>query len=387
MTLFEDFQLLFSKQWPAWVGGLLIGVVNVFLFLFYQPFTTLDGVLNWGDSILNPLGIVSTKALPPLLRSGSVLNLGLLIGAMAAAMLAGQFAIRVGPGRELAKGLIGGVLLGVGAAIARGCNIGGFFSGTSAFAMNGLAMGLGLAVGAFIGTRYLVWEMEHSGTVTQEASSSSGSSAAKSSRFNLLQILGWVAVTGIVVATIVYARLGYVSLAVILIFGVALGVISQRSRLCFVRAFREPFLTGDSDHTRAMLLGLAVSVIGFAIIKTVVLEKAEEFVRDTFWAGSVIGGMIFGFGMILTGGCGGGTIWRVGEGHVKLWIALVGYIFAASLTRDWLIKSGLQQSLGQAVFLPNVVGWSWALLIIFVIILVWYLIVKWNESSHKLAAY
>ncbi|MEK7439888.1 MAG: YeeE/YedE thiosulfate transporter family protein, partial [Chloroflexota bacterium] len=86
MTLFEDFQLLFSKQWPAWVGGLLIGVVNVFLFLFYQPFTTLDGVLNWGDSILNPLGIVSTKALPPLLRSGSVLNLGLLIGAMAAAM-------------------------------------------------------------------------------------------------------------------------------------------------------------------------------------------------------------------------------------------------------------------------------------------------------------
>ncbi|MBI4770587.1 MAG: YeeE/YedE family protein, partial [Chloroflexi bacterium] len=156
----EDYRLLFGRQWPAWLGGLLIGVLNVFLFLFYQPWTTLDGVLNWGDWTLGGLGVINAQALSPLLRSGSVINFGLLFGALASALLAGQFGVRVGPGRELLKGLVGGLLLGAGAVIARGCNIGGFFSSTSAFAMNGLTMAVGLAGGAFLGARYLVWEVE-----------------------------------------------------------------------------------------------------------------------------------------------------------------------------------------------------------------------------------
>src|SRR6266446_599312 len=63
----------------------------------------------------------------PFLYSGSILNLGLLMGALAAALLSREFAIRVAPVGELFKGGVGGLLMGLGANLAFGCNIGGFF--------------------------------------------------------------------------------------------------------------------------------------------------------------------------------------------------------------------------------------------------------------------
>src|SRR5207245_1836273 len=117
---------------------------------------------NWGDWVLTGLGIVRRPdLLVPWLYSGSLLNGGVLLGGLVAALLSSEFAIRLPPRGELAKGAIGGLLMGVGAVLAFGCNIGGFFSATSALSLAGLAMMLGLGVGAVLGLRYLVWETEH----------------------------------------------------------------------------------------------------------------------------------------------------------------------------------------------------------------------------------
>ncbi|MDR7475899.1 MAG: YeeE/YedE thiosulfate transporter family protein [Armatimonadota bacterium] len=379
----DDYRVLFGEPWPPWVGGLLIGILNVFLFLFYQPWTTLDGALNWGDWVLSRLGLVRTEALSPLLRSGSVLNLGLLFGATASALLAREFGVRVGPGRELAKGFLGGVLLGLGAALARGCNIGGFFSATSALAASGLAMAVGLAAGAFLGARYLVWEVAR---LPASPAVVAGGSGLVGGRRSPQTGLGVALLFGLLAWAVSYRWLGYSDRGLLLMFGVLLGMICQRSRVCFVQAFREPFLTGDTRHLRALLLGLLVSVVGFALVKAAILDKAEEFVRPTFWLGSFAGGVVFGVGMVLAGGCGAGSIWRAGEGHVKLWLALVGYVFSASLVRDWLVRSQLQEHLGTAVFLPEVVGWAGSLLLVLGVLLAWYLVASWNEVSRKLTA-
>lgn len=381
----EDYGTLFGQQWPVWIGGLLIGVLNVFLFLFYQPWTTLDGVLNWGDWALGGLGIISAEPLSPLLRSGSVINLGLLFGAMFSALLAGQFGIRIGPTRELVKGAIGGVLIGTGAVLVRGCNIGGFFSGSSALGLHGMTMAVGLAIGAFLGARYLVWETDRLPSANPAPQSKRFSSLLADRR--LQPYVGLAILIGLLVGAIAYLRAGFSDRALILASGAVLGVVSQRSRVCFVRAFREPFLTGETSHTRAMLLGLLVSILGFALVKFVIFEKVDEFVRPTFWLGSLTGGIIFGVGMVIAGGCGGGTIWRVGEGHVKLWLALIGYVLSASLVNEWLQNTGLINQLGEAVFLPDLVGdWGWAVLIMLALLLLWYLAVRWNEITGRLSA-
>lgn len=391
MTLGErlraDYQAVFGQTWPVMLGGLLVGVTNVFLFLFYQPWTTLDGALNWGDWVLNRLGIVRMEALSPLLRSGSVINLGLLFGSLAAALLAGQFAVRMGPSRELAKGLVGGVLLGAGAALARGCNIGGFLSATSALSASGLVMAGGLIIGAYIGVRVVVWES----SLVPAGAGRTGRApvlggAGTAGRRSVQPYVGAAAMAILLLWAAVYGGTGYADRGIMLLFGAALGVISQRSRLCFVQAFREPFLTGDTRHLRAALLALVISLVGFALIKAAIFEKAGEFVRPTFWLGSLTGGLVFGLGMVLAGGCGGGAIWRAGEGHIKLWLALAGYVFTASLVRDLLVRTGLQEGLGTAVFLPDLLGWGGAVLLIAGIAFVWYLAAAWNEATRRLAA-
>jgi hypothetical protein len=59
---------------------------------------------------------------------------------LAAALLARQFQVRMAPPWELFKGFVGGCLMGVGSALAFGCNIGGFFSASAALSMAGLVM-------------------------------------------------------------------------------------------------------------------------------------------------------------------------------------------------------------------------------------------------------
>jgi uncharacterized protein len=389
-----DYGLLFSRTWPVWIGGLMIGVINVFMFSFETPWSTLDGVLNWGDWWQNTLNISPNNALPPLLRSGSVVNIGLLLGAFLSALLAKQFSIRVGPASELIKGLIGGILIGIGAVLARGCNIGAFFSGTSSMGMQGLSMALGLAIGAFIGARFLLWElMRDSGppknfmpaALTNIDLGKFVPGVLK--KRELQPYFGAVMILGFIAATIAYIMAGYSNRGVILIFGAVLGIVSQRSRFCMVHAFREPFISGDASHTKALLLGLAASVIGFAIIKEGAFGEFDTtFVRSTFWQGSLLGGIIFGFGMVIAGGCGSGMMWRVGEGHVKLWLALVGYVVTATIGDDWLMSSGVINQLGQPVFLPDILGWAWALVAVLGIIVAWYLLAQWNEISHRFAA-
>src|SRR2546428_12432295 len=60
--------------------------------------------------------------------------------------------------------------------------------------------------------------------------------------------------------------------------------------------------------------------------------------------------------MTLAGGCGAGSIWRAGEGQVKLWAAIACFALGASLTRLAAAQTGLLQQLGAAALLPSAVG-------------------------------
>ena len=139
---------LFDRQWPMWVGGLLIGILNVFLFAYEKAWTVSDGVRNWGNWFFNTTDVYDMIIIEPHLYTTSILNFGIIIGALAAALLAKQFQIRGAPSRELFKALIGGSLMGVGASRSFGCNIGGFFSAISALSMSGVTMMAGLIIGA-----------------------------------------------------------------------------------------------------------------------------------------------------------------------------------------------------------------------------------------------
>ncbi|MBI2963903.1 MAG: YeeE/YedE family protein [Deltaproteobacteria bacterium] len=381
----DIYNALFRRPLSVWPAGLLLATLNILLFAYEKPWTASDGLRNWGDWWFAAAGVPpSARLLPPWLYSGSVLNLGLLAGASAAALLSRQFAVQIAPPGELAKGFLGGLLMGVGAVVAMGCNIGGFYSALSALSLSGLAMMAGLTVGAFIGLRYLLWEAEHlpgwsSGpTRTLLAAPARGPSRQP--------WMGGLALVAVAVAVAVYGRNDLAQRGGLLLFGVLLGVILQRSRFCLVRAFREPFLTGDSEMTRAAVLSLLVSLFGFAVLKATDLRSTSAFVFPAFWQGGLAGGTVFGVGMVLAGGCGAGSLWRAAEGHVKLWCAVFGFALASSLARRSAEEHQWLRSLGTGVFLPDVTGWPSALAIIAAVLVAWYLAAAWNEKTRKFAA-
>ena len=307
----------------------------------------------------------------------------MLFGGFAAALLSREFAVRVPPRGELIKGGLGGLLMGIGAMLALGCNIGGFFSATSALSLSGLGMMIGLGVGAFLALRYLMWELAR----RPAWSSGRGRVLAAARREGSRQpVVGAMVLLALVLLPFAYARTGYVSQGIFLLFGVAFGVIFQRSRFCLVRAFREPFLTGDAEHTRAAALALIVCMLGFAILKFSDLKDKSEWVFPSAGAGAVLGGLLFGLGMTIAGGCGAGSIWRAGEGQLKLWVALMGFALAASLTRLGLTTAGLAGKLGAAVFLPSVLGWGAAIVVVIVVMAAWAAAATWNEQSGRFSA-
>ena len=169
-----------------------------------------------------------------------------------------------------------------------------------------------------------------------------------------------------------------------LLFGLIIGVLMQRTRFCFVRAFRDPFMTGESESTRAVALAVIIGAVGFSILKWTDLKDWEVFVSPGFWTGSLLGGTIFGVGMSLSGGCGTSSLWRAGEGQIKLWFSLVTFALVGSLFREWLDQSGWLMKIGEPVFLPDFMNWSLALLCIVFIMISWYMLAVWNDVHKKL---
>ena len=376
---------VFGRQWPAWVGGLLFGMLSIALFAWEKPWSVADGVRNWGDWLLNSVDITDTLIIDPHLYSTSVLNIGIIGGAFAAALLARQFHVRGAPPWELFKGVIGGCLMGIGASLSFGCNIGGFFSATSALSLSGPMMMLGLLVGAIVGLRLLVWEVSYLELPAWMSRAGRAGSSGPSDTWRRLQPLAGlgVLVAGAILA-LVYDGLDYTTRAGLLGFGLVIGVIMQRTRFCFVRAFREPFMTGHADATKAVAIAVVISTVGFTWLKWSDIKDWDVFVRDSFWLGSLLGGFIFGVGMSLAGGCASGALWRAGEGHIKLWVAIACFALSASYFRVWLTDSGRVERLGEAVFLPDYIGWEMALGAVVALMAIWYVCMTWNERRQKL---
>ncbi|MEA3122365.1 MAG: uncharacterized protein QOH33_1943, partial [Paraburkholderia sp.] len=107
-------------------------------------------VVNWPDWHQQ----ASALAAPLSYDVTSVMDVGIVLGALAAAALSGRFApVWRLPLRSLAAAVIGGLMLGYGARLAFGCNIGAFFSGIVSGSLHGWLWAVAAFLGSVVGTR------------------------------------------------------------------------------------------------------------------------------------------------------------------------------------------------------------------------------------------
>ena len=392
----ELFNTFFAKHWPVWVGGITLGLLNILLFTVKSPWGASGGINNWGENIFKIIGIPAFENATPTSTSlYGVLCLVLVLGSFAGALFSKEFALRIPPKGELIKGFIGGALMAIGATLGLGCTIGSFFSGVPALSGGAIIFTIGLFIGTILALKYLLWEME------KFPGFSSGKSytllAASEKKGNWQIWLGWIVSIGTFVLAYKVAGTNGV-LAWFIISGLLMGLICQRSRFCIVKAFRDPFMTGESDGSVGVIVGLLITLIGFTAIKyfgigvgeTSIRAREMTWVFGHFWLRGLLGGFVFGLGMTVAGGCAVGTLWRVGEGQVKLWMAALGFLLLSPVSKHYIVPpilDMLPHSMKFKNYLPDYLGYTGAFLLVVLIILIWYVFVKWNERTGKFSAF
>lgn len=154
--------------WPLLWGAVALAVLNFLtLAMAGRPWGVTSAFALWGAKWAEMAGLQpsqwaywqtagNAKALSSSVLADvtSVMNFGIIAGAMLAATLAGRFApnLRISL-RSLAAAVLGGLLMGYGARIAYGCNIGAYFSGIVSGSLHGWLW----LLPAFLGNMAGVW--------------------------------------------------------------------------------------------------------------------------------------------------------------------------------------------------------------------------------------
>ncbi len=432
------YKTLCQTEWNATVTGVIIAVLSILIMAWWRPWGAVGAIRNWGEWILYGIGLFDSAPKSIVVSSGSVIGIGFVAGAFVSACLGNDFSFKFPPPWELVKAVIAGLLMGIGSAFAGGCNVGGMYNAIGNLAANGFAMWAGLVAGVILGLKYIYWEMEH---ITW------GTSGGKNldMPYALKIILGLATLAAIIWAAYNYSGSddAYVaSLSGIILISAGLGYAMQRGRWCMVQAFREPHMTGDCTLAKSVALSILILAVGGAVLKYAVPQRGSavavkmtvasavdeidvdeiqdedladtleevvdatelavagaervldpvNYVRGTFGWGALLGGFLFGLGAMFAGGCGSGTLWRVGEGQMKLWLVVpifgVANAVMTKLFKAWQMEGTgamhVGSKLGKHIYLPDVLGYGGTLLLIALAMGIWYLVVDWNEDTNKL---
>jgi hypothetical protein len=128
-------------------------------------------------------------------------------------------------------------------------------------------------------------------------------------------------ITGILILiSVMYykANVYYMYLVAYIWFGFAYGMMLQYGRFCFASASRDLFAAG----VPRMAVGILVALIFFSLIQaTLASTNMSTFHPAPFGVHTLIAGMIFGVGMVLSGGCASGSLYKIGEGNGTSFLA------------------------------------------------------------------
>lgn len=167
------------------------------------------------------------------------------------------------------------------------------------------------------------------------------------------------------------------------VIGSSLGYALQRGGFCMNSAFRSIAFEKDHSLVRAWLLVVVINIIGVNLLGE--LGFLTPLTVPFFWPALLIGGFIFGIGMVIAGGCASGTCYRSGRGMIGSWAALIGFIFSTAAVEGGVLHP-LQNLLrrhivtidGATVTIFSLLGVSsavgrWLIIAVLIVPTVWWL--------------
>ncbi|MFT3819787.1 MAG: YeeE/YedE family protein [Rubrivivax sp.] len=128
---------------------------------------------------------------------------------------------------------------------------------------------------------------------------------------------------------------------------VIFGAIAQRTHFCTMGAVADIVNIGDWARMRMWALALGVAMLGFNAMVALGWVEAKNSIYAVprlLWLSNAVGGLLFGFGMVLASGCGSKTLVRIGGGNLKslvvfMMLGLSAYMTLRGLTAVWRVAT------------------------------------------------
>ncbi|MBS7836690.1 selenium metabolism membrane protein YedE/FdhT [Wohlfahrtiimonas chitiniclastica] len=337
MTTWHTFKQKYLIQfWNPVAAVIAAGILATYYFGITGTLWAVTGEFTrWGGHILQAFGVDPSdwtyfKMIgfqgSPLDRTDGLLLIGMFGGCIAAALWANNIKYRSSPHKiRIFQALVGGIIAGFGARLAMGCNLAAFFTGIPQFSLHAWFFAITTAIGSYAGAKVALHPIFRIPLKVQKVTAQAPlkqNPAQVKRRF----IIGSIVFAALFITGIVLLFIKPL-FGIALIFGTAFGLLIERAQICFTSAFRDLWITGRTHMAKAIIIGMIVSTIGtFAFIEAGIAPKI-------YWAApnAILGGLLFGFGIVLAGGCETGWMYRAVEGQVHYWWVGAGNIIGATV--------------------------------------------------------
>ena len=167
----EFYKMWFKDALPYVTGAVLLSLLQIVTFATTGNPWGVSGIFaNWGAWLFELVGgsvdkwfyfssqgAQATLDAGILNHAGSWRNIGIIFGALFATLMASGFKFKkIKSWRQVLAAILGGLMMGYGARIAAGCNIGALFSGIASLSLSGWVFAIFMFGGAIIGSKLLV---------------------------------------------------------------------------------------------------------------------------------------------------------------------------------------------------------------------------------------
>lgn len=328
------------NYWSPYVAMALAGILSAVYFGITKTvwavtgeFTRLAGhVLEWFGadvsdwSYFKLIGMKGTTWT----RTDGWIVWGMFVGALIMVLLNNNFKLRIPrQKRRWVQGFAGGIVAGFGARMALGCNLAAFFTGVPQFSLHSWIFMAATAIGTYLGAKLINtrwWKGKP--IVTPGALKTT---AAKPRRIQ--PVIGGIAALLYAVLIVYFFAAGHSMLGVAALFGALFGILIERGQICFTAAFRDLWISGRATMTKAILVGMAISSVATLLI---LLVNGMDPITKIAAPSTLIGGVLFGLGIVMAGGCETGMMYRLMEGQIVFLPVFIGNIIGAgALAYAW----------------------------------------------------
>lgn len=171
ITQTEFYQMWFKNAYSYVTGAVLLSILQIAtLASTGEPWGVSGVFANWGAWIYEAFGgsvdkwyYFSSQGAQNTLNNGilndpgSYRNMGIIVGALLATLFASQFKIKkIKNKKQIVAATIGGLLMGYGARLSFGCNIGALYGGIASLSLSGWVFAVFMFFGAVAGSKLLV---------------------------------------------------------------------------------------------------------------------------------------------------------------------------------------------------------------------------------------